>query len=141
MDAAQRGTSLLEVMLVVIVLGIVIGAGAPRASLAAEEARVDGAAATLRSLWHAQRLFRLEAGVYSRETSELEEQRLIDTAVFAAQQPFVYRLVDPDDDSFEFEAERVGSSVWSGVLSIDSDGVISGRVLRGGGDEITPMHD
>lgn len=138
MQRAQRGTSLVELMLVMVVLGVLLVAGVPRAARAAEEARVDAAAATLRSLWHAQRLHRFETGAYATDASALVDMRLVEPAVFSASAPFRYRLAAADAESFTWEAERRGTSVWSGVLSVDEDAVLSGDVSDGASDAIAP---
>jgi len=135
---AQRGTSLIELMLVMIVLGVLLVGGVPRAAKAAEEARVDAAAATLRSLWHAQRLYRFETGVYARDESALVAMRLVEPNVFTVTTPFVYRLEAADDVSFVWEAERSDTRVWTGTLSVDEDALLSGQITDGDGDAIAP---
>lgn len=127
--------------MVAAVLGVLTGFGIPRVALAAEQSRVDGAAATLRSVWHAQRMHWIEEGRYAADFPELETLRLIEGGVDAASEPFTYSFTLGLDQSFTVQAVRQGSSVWSGTLTIDESGAIGGTISDGGSDVISPTVD
>src|SRR5262245_14943485 len=69
--AGERGTTVVEVTLVVLVLGVLASMAWPRFAVAGEQARVDQAAAELRSIWVGQRLHWLETGEFAGNLATL----------------------------------------------------------------------
>ena len=130
--SGQRGTTVVEVTLVVIVLGVLASMAWPRFAVAGEQARVDLAASELRSLWVAQRLHWLETGEFAANLATLRTELLLDKAVGGASTPFHCEILHGDEASFDARAQRAGSSAWSGELLLDEEGVITGSTSHGG---------
>jgi type II secretory pathway pseudopilin PulG len=135
---SARGTTLLEVTLVTVVLGVLLGQGLPRFERAGEQVRVDAAAAGLRSLWLAQRLHWLEAGTFADELDTLSELRLVDATVAAAAEGFVLEVLDGDAQGFAARALRVDSGHWTGELTLDESGAVQGFTQDAGGQHVQP---
>ena len=51
---------------------------------------------------------------------------------------YTFQVTQGDADSFQAEANRIGSSVWSGNFVIDETGVVSGVIQAYGKPDITP---
>lgn len=132
------GITLVEVLLVLVVVGVLLGMAWPRFGLAGEQARVDLAAGVLRSVWLAQRLHHLETGAYADDFAQLEALRLLDAAVADEDQPFSYALESPGPDAFTAQALRTGSAEWSGTLTIDEGGGVGGSTADQGGRHVQP---
>jgi prepilin-type N-terminal cleavage/methylation domain-containing protein len=123
--------TLLEVMVVVVVMGILSVAAVPSFRRGIEQARVDQAAASLRTVWAAQRLYRLDAGTYAATLGQLRDAGLIDATLVSASAPFVYEATAADAATFTVTATRSGSDTWAGTLALDESGAIVGSVGNG----------
>ena len=134
----SAGSTLMELMLVVAVLGILVGFGAPRYDVAVEQTRVDQAASALHSLWVAERLNWLEHRTFSDDLGARAGQRFVDAAVASQAQPFVFVVEAADAQAFSISAERTGSSSWSGTLGLDETGDITGSTQDGNGHVVSP---
>src|SRR5262245_39730792 len=137
--AGERGTTVVEVTLVVLVLGVLASMAWPRFAVAGEQARVDQAAAELRSIWVGQRLHWLETGEFAGNLATLHSERLLDKAVGAAATPFHCEILHGDEAGFDARAQRAGSSAWSGELLIDEAGLVSGETSHGG-EHVSPSN-
>jgi len=135
--ARVAGNTLMEVLLVLLVLGILVGWGTPRFDVAVEQTRVDQAAAALRSLWLAERLNWLEHKSFTGDLDLLAEQRFVDQALVAQHSPFSYSVEAADAQSFDIAAERAGSTAWTGALGIDQAGTITGSTQDKDGHVVT----
>lgn len=135
---AVAGSTLMELMLVVAVLGILVGWGAPRYEVAVEQTRVDQAAAALRSVWLAERLNWLEHHTFSDDLDALAGQRLVDAALVNQAQPFVLVVEAADAQGFSISADRTGSSAWTGALDLDETGAITGSTQDENGHVVSP---
>ena len=138
---ARAGASLVEILMVLVVLGLVAGMALPRFAVASEEARADAATAVLRSIWLAERMHWLEHRGFSDDLDALVASKLIEGATASATTPFAYDIVSATAGSFTAEAVRTGSTSWSGTLSIDETGVVSGTLTGPGGRSVTPVAD
>ena len=136
---AQRGTTVVEVTLVVLVLGVLASMAWPRFAVAGEQARVDQAAAELRSVWVGQRLHWLETGEFAASLATLRAERLLDKAVGAATTPFHCEILHGDEAGFDARAVRAGSTAWTGELLLDEEGVITGTTSHGG-EHVSPSN-
>ena len=96
-----------------------------------EQSRADIAAANLRAIWIAQRLFWLEYRSYSEDLSELETLDLIDPSLISNAEPYACQIDYADATTFIASAIRTGSERWSGELTINQDGVLQGQILDG----------
>jgi len=135
---ATAGNTLMELMLVVIVLGILVGFGAPRYEVAVEQTRVDQAASALRSLWLAERLNWLEHRTFSDDLGALAGERFVDAALVSQKKPFVFSVETADEQAFDVSAERTGSSAWTGTLGLDETGAITGSTQDEDGHVVSP---
>lgn len=134
----QRGTSLAELLCVVVIMGVVLLAGVPRLGTAFEAARADEAGGALRGLWNAQRMHWLEARTYTSDIDVLIASGFIDAPVKTATEPFAYSITAADAESFDAQAVRTGSDLWTGTLSIDETGDITGQIEDGNGGIVSP---
>lgn len=136
----QAGFTLLELLIVMTLAGLLVTAALPGAEKVTEASHVDAGAAGLRSLWSAQRMYWLEHREYATTLRKLELAGLIDTALRKQTEPFTFAIDAAGTGTFAASAERAGSSVWDGLLSIDQGGVVSGSVRDTGGTYvITPV--
>ncbi len=94
---ARRGFTLVEVMVVLTMIGILTAICAWTFPRAVEQSRADLAAANLRTIWAAQRFYRLKNGVYAGSIDLLRQEDLIDSAVLSPS--------DPADDDRPVSAE------------------------------------
>ena len=134
----DAGHTLLELMLVLCVLGVLVGWGAPRFAAAVEQTRVDQAAAALRSVWLAERLHWLEHRSYSADLELLVDERLVDEALLEQDEPFVFAIEAADAETLAVSAERTGSDAWSGLLDIDETGAVGGSTQHEDGTVVSP---
>ena len=139
-SAGERGTTLIEVMLVLVVVGVLACMAWPKFSATGEQARVDQAAAELRSLWVGERLHWIETGRFSPDLAALRAEHLLDAAVGASTTPFACSVVTADDTTFNAHAVRSGSTVWSGELALDEGGQITGFTSDPGGLHVAPSN-
>lgn len=135
---AVAGITLLELMLVFTLIGVLVAWASPRFAVAVEQTRVDQAAASLRSVWLAERLHWLEHKTFTDDLGELAAQRYIDAPLVAQTTPFLLSIDSADEQAFEASAERTGSGAWTGVMSIDETGVVAGSTQDEGGHHVAP---
>jgi prepilin-type N-terminal cleavage/methylation domain-containing protein len=133
------GITLVEVMLVVAVIGVIASRAAPHFHVALEQARVDAAAAGLRSLWVAERMWWLEERSFSDSADALVARRLLDEGLIAQTAPFDFTLLDADAGSFSARMVRSGSDEWAGTLLIDETGEITGTIQDTSGHHVSPQ--
>ncbi len=133
------GVSLIEVMLVLVVIGISAGMAVPRFGIATEQTHVDIAAASLHSVWVAERLWWLEQHEFCDSVDELAAQRLLDRPLVDAVAPFELDVLSADEGAFVARMLRTGSDDWSGELLIDESGVITGFTSNEAGLHVVPQ--
>lgn len=123
----RSGSTLLELMVIVVITGVLAAMAVPSYQAAVEQARVDQAASMLRTIWAAQRFYRLDHGDYATTLGELQGAGLLDTVVDMDKYHFTVGT-----GGFPVTAGRVldGGS-WSGSLEINETGVITGGVTNG----------
>ena len=136
--ACRRGFTLIEVMIVVALVGIVAAMAIPSFRRVMEQARVDNAASGLRSIYAAQRVYRLDNSTYSGDLTTLTAGGLLDPSLTTSSGSFIYQVTGADTQAFSAAATRVGSDVWSGTLSIDQNGQIKGGITENGVLSIAP---
>lgn len=134
-----RGFTLHEVAIAVVIAAILFSQATMRYQKIAEHSRMDLAAVQLNNIWLAQGLYHSAYGIYATTVSTLEEARLLDAKFFgAANSQYRFAIVQADDDTFEAVAARVGSGIWSGEISVDEEGMLSGEVRDSRGESIRP---
>ena len=136
---AQAGMSFIELVMVVSIIALLTAAAVPNYLVATEQARTDLAGASLRSVWVAQRMHWLETNRYGADLVELKEFKLIEDAFASQNKPFIYGIGDATSTTFIGEADRYGSSDWTGTISINDGGELTGSVTNGEGRSVTPI--
>ena len=135
---AVAGSTLTEVMIVLVVLGLLTTMAWPRFDVACEATRAGQAVGVLRSIWLAQRMHWVEHGAFADSLTDLADQKLLDAAVATSAQPFVYSVLAADEASFAVQAVRAGSQAWSGTLVLDETGELTGQLQDGEGHHVVP---
>jgi prepilin-type N-terminal cleavage/methylation domain-containing protein len=129
----RRGYTLVEAMVVLVIMAIVMSLGVPRFSRSLEQTRADVAAANLRAIWTAERLYWLENRQYA-DMATLLSRNLVDAS--ACTSTFYAYSATPGGDGFVAVAERSNSAAWGGRLQIDQGGVLDNQLTNSGGDPI-----
>ena len=133
----QRGHTLLEVTIVLIVMALLAAAGVPTYRRMEEQARVDTCAATLRSVWSAQRAHWLEAREYASSFQILEDERLLERGAVSGWDAFSFHLASASASAFSVTATRSGG-VWTGILGVDEKCEVHGVTSDAGGNHVVP---
>ncbi len=144
---ARRGTTLLEVMVVITMIGILTAICACTFPRAVEHCRADLAAANLRTIWTAQRFYRLKYQTYAPDLATLRYDLpdLLDQSILSPDDPV--ELKDQFKPSYLYwldettrlpVAVRVGSSVDEqySMLWINESGLVSGEIRFSSGSTI-----
>jgi prepilin-type N-terminal cleavage/methylation domain-containing protein len=130
----RHGSTLIELMVVVVITGILASMAIPSFAKAVEQTRVDQAAATLRTIWTAQRFYKMEHGVYAANDDPLPMtamEKLQDAGLLEPQlEPEGFRL-HVDAGGFPVRAECLAGP-WSGSLEIDAMGIVRGEIVGHG---------
>jgi len=134
----RRGWSLVEVFVVITVISILIVISVPTFGRAVEQSQADIAAANLRAIWTAERLYWLENHTYTADLTVLQTNGLLDPAVVSGNTVYVYQVPSAGASNFTANAVRTGSQRWTGGFTIDDTGTLSGLVQAGGQPAIVP---
>ena len=73
--------TLVEVTVVFVIMGVLIGLALPRFSRSLESARADVAGANLRAIWTAERIYWLDNRTYTSDLDLLCSLRLLDPSI------------------------------------------------------------
>jgi prepilin-type N-terminal cleavage/methylation domain-containing protein len=136
--APQRGVTLIEVITVMTVIAVLLTIAAPSFHRTIEQAHADLAGANLRAIWNAQRFYWLEHRTYAADLADLQTSGLLDSAIINSSNRYSYAVVDADTASFSASATRIGSTRWTGSLTVDETGVLTGAIQASGAADITP---
>ncbi len=131
------GYTLPEVIMVVVIIGVFVFGMVGSYSLAAEQGRVDQAAAGLHSVWVAQRLYKLEHGTFAADLQTLADNRYLQDGLDEVSEPFSFAMVTADSDEFTVQCVRGGSGVWFGNMNLNHNGWLWGSIL-GDGKIVSP---
>jgi Tfp pilus assembly protein PilE len=134
----MRGSSLVEMIITILVLGVLLSMGIPQFAQSLEQSRANVAGANLRAIWSAQRLYWLENRTYSPDLDTLLNANLIDPSLTTATAPYTYAVTNASSSTFTATATRTGSSTWSGSYTMIQDGTFSGTVQSSSGVTILP---
>jgi hypothetical protein len=123
-------------------MAVLIGMSAPYFGRALEQARADFAAANLRAIWAAERLYWLENHAYTNMLTQtspmgLVELGLLDPGIVSTSGDYTYSLSSTSSNAFTAQATRSSGTPWTGSFTIDQNGTIGGAV-SGGTTVITP---
>jgi prepilin-type N-terminal cleavage/methylation domain-containing protein len=144
-----RGHSLIEIMVAVAVVGVLTSFGVPRFTRSLEQSKVDVAAANLRAIWMAQRLYWLKHQTYCESLAGLvsdpaDGENFLDPSLAAASGPgsavpdYPCQVTAAGASDFTATASRSGPTGWSGSLSIGPDGTVTGSITSPGGTAYQP---
>jgi type IV pilus assembly protein PilE len=134
----RAGFTLVEVLIGVCIVFVLAAQCVYHYTLAAETTRVDTACATLRSIWVAERLYRMEHPGYAQHMSDLSALGLVESRLGQEQDPFIYTIENADQAGFLARATRHGAGSWSGSITIDQAGELDGVIDGPNGEHVTP---
>jgi prepilin-type N-terminal cleavage/methylation domain-containing protein len=136
--ARPRGFTLVELMVSVTIMGVLVAMSATRFGRSLEQSKADFAAANLRAVWAAQRLYWLENHVYCDQITRvggpkaLYELGLLDPAIVSTTGDYAYAITAADADSFQATATRTtGAGMFTINQSGDVTGFVSGDITPG----------
>ncbi len=143
LGGADRGYTLTELMVALVVVGVLTCFGMPRFTHALEQSRVDVAAANLRAIWSAQRLYWLKHQTYADSLASLisdpgDGENFVDPNVNSTSSTYVCSITSASATDFTTAASRAGSSGWTCTLSITSSGIVTGTAQAPTGYVYTP---
>ena len=125
-------------MVVMTVIAILVTLAVPHYNRAMEQSRANIAAANLRAIWSAERLYWLENHTYSADLTALQAAGLLDPQIVLATSGYVYQVSAADSNTLTADATRAGSTAWSGAYQIDQTGLVSGTIRGAGQTPIVP---
>ena len=136
----RAGFTLSEMMMVCLLIAILVSFSMPVIRRSIEQALVDNAAADLKGLWTAERLYWLKYGMYVESLDVLRQEH------FFTQQPmynsnfigFTYVIGSVTSNAFVAQATPLDPIRWSGGLSIAQDGLVTGSIQSSDGHSILP---
>jgi prepilin-type N-terminal cleavage/methylation domain-containing protein len=131
----QRGFTLLEVMIVMTIMGVLIAIPTPIFLRAVEQSKLDVATANLRSIWSAQRMYRMENGRYG-SLSDLApggDRALLDPSILSPSTFYGYAIVvSADGQTFVATAQHPATSQCNGTITIDESGTLTCNITYSG---------
>ncbi len=130
-------------MVTVAVMGVLVGMSAPKFGRALEQSRADFAAANLRAIWAAQRIYWLEHQTYTDKLTQsspkgLYELGLLEPGIVSGSGDYTYTIISADANGFQAKAIRAAGTPWVGELTIDQTGTVSGVISAAGQTDIVP---
>lgn len=136
-------------MVVALLIGIFAAMAIPSYRSSVEQARTDMAAANLRTLWAAQRFFYLNERYYTSDTDDLIAYGVFKSSEITSASvggpflmyndpSFTYQIVLQPNGDFQATATRSAGTAFSGVLTIDAAGVVTGAVTDTAGRVVEP---
>jgi general secretion pathway protein G len=137
-SSLRRGWSLVEVMVVVTVMSVLIAMAIPSFQRSLEQSRADVAAANLRAIWSAERLYWLENRTYTSDLTELQSLGVLDPMIVSGTSWYAFAVIAADSTAFTATVTRTGSSLWTGQFTIDETGTVSGVIQASGEPDIVP---
>ena len=136
--AWRAGFSLVEAIITLAILGILLAMAVPSYERTLEQARADIAAANLRAVWAAERLYWLDERTYTTDLTAIQARGLLDPQIVRGSAGYVFAIASADASTFTAPATRAGSPHWSGQFSIDDTGLVTGAVQSPGGPSLVP---
>lgn len=135
----RRGSSIVELAVVVVIIGVLLSIVVPSFARVNEQNRLDSAAQYLRSIWAAERIYWLENRTFTNSLAALDALGLIDPRIVTGSDgKYTYAITAADASTFTVTATRAGSTAWTGAITIAQDGSVSGGISDSGGRALTP---
>ena len=136
---ARRAFTLVEMMVVVVIVGVLAALAIPSYQRALEQSKADVAAANLRAIWSAERVYWLEYQTYQSNLATLQSLGILDPAIVLSNMGFVYAVPSAGANAFQATATRSGtSSGYSGHYTVDETGLVTGALTMTNRPDITP---
>jgi type II secretory pathway pseudopilin PulG len=136
-----------------LVIGVLASFGVPKFMRSLEQSRVDMAATNLRAIWTAQRLYWLKHQTYAQTLDVLVSdpnpapalpESFLDASIPTPSSPgtdsatYVCQMSYQDTNDFTVTATRSPTGSWSGQLTIDQTGVVTGSITGPDGNVYIP---
>jgi prepilin-type N-terminal cleavage/methylation domain-containing protein len=129
----RNGYSLVEIMVVMTIIGVLTVISVPSYQRAVEGAKADAAAANLRAVWSAERLYWLDYHAYTSDLTKLRDLGLVDPEIIVAATGYTYTVRSAGSDTFRAAATCATNTLSTGEFTIDETGLIAGTVRTYGG--------
>lgn len=129
--------TLVEVLTTMTIMAVLLAMAAPSFNRTIEQSHADVAVANLEAIWNAQRFFWLENRTYATTINQLEAADLLDPALTNGAR-YTYGITTADAAGFDAEADRTGSTRWTGTFTIDELGAVGGSLTSTAGATIVP---
>jgi type IV pilus assembly protein PilE len=138
----RRGFTLMEVVVVLTIMGVLIAIPIPTFQRAIEQSKLDVAAGHLRSIWAAQRFYRLEHGRYGSladlAPGTAGADNLVEPSLISGTTFYDYSIaLTIDGQSFVATALHPVQTRCTGSLTIDDGGTLVSGVTYNG-EPMTP---
>ncbi|HWE37890.1 MAG TPA: prepilin-type cleavage/methylation domain-containing protein [Isosphaeraceae bacterium] len=128
----RPGFSVAEALIVMTMMAVLVAISAPTFGRALEQSRLDVAAANLRAIWAAERLYRLDNPTFA-DLATLQSLGLVDPSIVAGNAFYTYDVTpSTDGTAFVATATRAPHNGGGGELTIDQTGALSGTITAGG---------
>lgn len=125
----EKGFTLLEIIMVVVILSILVGLAIPRYTGMMEKARGDDAVATLRLIYAGQRMYRLDTTIYSANLTGdggLYPAYIENVTAPARTRYFTFNLTrDATFLNYTATATRSGGAYINGTIAINQTETIT----------------
>jgi len=139
----RRGFTLTEIMIAMTIICILVTMSTPIYSKAIEQARLDTAARELKTIWSAQRVYWLDNRTYAEDLITLQNLDLLSSKLALSQESvksfYIFEIENADDETFTAAAVRNSSSKWSGQITIDEFGALTGSISASDGTVLVPV--
>jgi Tfp pilus assembly protein PilE len=138
----RKGYTLLEACVSIIIICILVTISAPMYNRAIEQARLDSAAGSLKTIWSAQRAYWLKYHTFAVDLTTLGNEDLISDSIVETQTlpdaMYVYSISSAGVDFFIASAVR-GGRAWSGEIQVNELGQLSGSISKTDGTVLLPL--
>ncbi len=139
----RRGFTLTEIMIAMTIICILVTMSTPIYSKAIEQARLDTAARELKTIWSAQRVYWLDNRTYAEDLITLQNLDLLSSKLALSQESvksfYFFEISSADDEAFSATAIRNASNKWSGQITIDEFGTLTGSISASDGTVLVPV--
>lgn len=134
----QAGFTMVELVIVVVMAGILMTFAVPKSSVTLENTQVNEGVAGMRSIWLAQRRYRMENDRFAPSLKTLVKDGFVQQQVLDKREPFRFKVRTTTNGKLTIMAERDRESGWRGTLTLDEMGKLGGSVTDRGGRSVGP---